>query len=38
MTRKEIRKRPVVAITIFLPIADVKKYDHFIRRQKGLKS
>jgi hypothetical protein len=35
--RKEMRNSPVKAITIFLPTAEVKKYDHFIDCQKGVK-
>ena len=36
-TRKEIRNKPVKAITIFLPTAEVKNWDHFISYQEGLK-
>jgi len=36
--KKEIRNKPVSAITIFLPTADVKKKDHFIISQEGLKN
>jgi hypothetical protein len=33
--KKEIRKNPVSAITIFLPTAEVKKKDHFIFEKGG---
>ena len=36
--RKEIRKNPVNAITIFLPTAEVKKKDHFIFEKEDLKN
>jgi hypothetical protein len=37
-TRKEIKNKPVNAITIFLPTAEVKNCDHFISYQEGLKN
>ena len=32
-----MRNKPVNAITIFLPTAEVKNWDHFISYQEGLK-
>jgi hypothetical protein len=37
ISKKLIRNKPVKAITSFLPTADVKKYDHFISYQGGVK-
>jgi hypothetical protein len=36
-SKKVIKNKPVNAITSFLPTADVKKYDHFISYQGGVK-
>ena len=34
--KKDMRNKPVSAITIFLPTAEVKKCDHFINKTKGV--
>jgi hypothetical protein len=36
--RKEIRNKPVSAITIFLPTAEVKNCDHFIKIERGFEN
>jgi hypothetical protein len=35
MTKKEIRNKPVKAITSFFPTDEVKNSDHFISNKRG---